>query len=332
MSFRCFSAITAAVACVFTVSTASAHIDLSSPTPRIPGDNNKVSPCGGGAWGDSGSITYAPGDVVTLQFNETVPHPGYFRVAIGLNGDADLPLLPEDDFELFKSIYNDDPPPATPAEVVGPVQEGNLIILRDYHLPHGPYECPTDTMDGPSCAYSVEVTIPEINCAQCTLQLVQMMAEAGRVYPDSGYYYHCVDITVEGAIDPGGMGGMGNVGGQPAMGGSGSAGMPVGMGGAGGMGQGGTPAAMAGMGSAGLGSMSGVGGAAGGGAVMASGAGGMSAAGAPGAAGGSIAGGPPASTTGGCALSAGRDGSAAALVLGLLGLGLLGRRRRSAGA
>ena len=79
---------------------AEAHFRLEAPTnwKTMDADGNpqKTGPCGNEAGGTATDMVtpYRPGDLVTITINERIPHPGHYRVALGVNGPGDLPASP----------------------------------------------------------------------------------------------------------------------------------------------------------------------------------------------------------------------------------------------
>src|SRR3954466_6064632 len=82
---------------------AQAHFRLLEPASWITederGDPQKMSPCGGAA-----NITGAPTNAITkvqgnaklhLKIEETIYHPGHYRVALAINSRMELPQWPE---------------------------------------------------------------------------------------------------------------------------------------------------------------------------------------------------------------------------------------------
>jgi len=166
--------------------TASAHIELLSPQPRYPGNvagENKACPCGVGdsnrlcnVEGDRSDPDRAPddrvttltaGDTVTVRFDEYVGHSGRFRVAIDYDGA---------DYADF-----------------------NQNILMDIEDPAG---STGNTASG--SIWEMQVTIPDMNCDNCTLQLIQMMDgdTANPVVETIGRstYYTCADIKIVNGV------------------------------------------------------------------------------------------------------------------------------------
>ncbi|MFT5430061.1 MAG: hypothetical protein ACI9OJ_000734 [Myxococcota bacterium] len=161
---------------------ASAHFVLMDPPSyadqNFLGDPQKQPPCGQGATiiGPTGlTATYKAGSTISITIGEKIYHPGHYRVAIA----QDPSLLPE-------------PPPVT----VGTTDCGATIIdanpvlpvLGDGLLLH----------DSPFSSDQVmEVTLPDdFVCENCTLQVIQFMAEHGLNNPGGCFYHHCAVISV----------------------------------------------------------------------------------------------------------------------------------------
>ncbi len=213
----------AAVATLFLLSSsASAHILVTAPIPRVPGqDNLKSTPCGDGVtWGQGEVHTYAPGETVTVEWNETISHAGYFRVVLGTGGDASLTMPSEADFDAFTALYtggNGDVP--APIEEPMGSADGDMIVYYDYYAPHPGQQCAGE-QGGGSCTYSVDITLPD-SCEGCTLQVIQTMAESSRTYGVNAHYYQCIDLAIEGE-PAAGNDGMGGMNGMPEQGAGGS--------------------------------------------------------------------------------------------------------------
>ncbi len=285
-------------------SPALAHIDLLDPPARAHGTaasgdtavdvnaNQKSGPCGQVAPGRTTDrvTTYAPGETITIRVREETPHNSYLRVAIDLDGN---------DF------------PERPTPVATQTQE-QAQAAEDALANDGLLEVVVEANNTPNFVHEIEVTLPDVTCDNCTLQVIQAMFGAG-------YYYQCADIVIaEGggsAVDAGaapGSGGAGTAGaGNAASGASGaaaagSAGAAAGSAGAGGASSGGQPGSAA------------------------AGAAGSTSTGAAGA-GSTDPNSPPSEDDdGGCTLSASStSGSPNASLFGLLALALgLVRRRR----
>lgn len=286
----------------------SAHVDLSAPAPRAHGEtegNLKSGPCGQTANARTENVTvFAPGESITVEWNEYIDHPSYFRIAF--DDDGDDGFLQRQDGQTDP---NADDPEAMEA-ALGMDAEILAIVAEE-----------NDTTSGQSTdVRTVTVTLPDIECDNCTLQLTQYMYDN----PAQGYF-QCADIVLRAEqqaepADAGAGGGGGAPGGGAGTGGAAGIGGAVS---AGTGGAAGTPAAGA-PGTAGASSGAGAG------------AGGAAANGGDATAGtGAVPAGRPIESAGedddgGCSIAAaGGERSAAPGLIALLGLalGVVGRRR-----
>jgi hypothetical protein len=110
---------------------------------------------------------------------ETVYHPGHYRVALAVNSRAELPEDPSAaTVDSERGPRSVSPPIATPPK---------LPVLADGLFVHTAK--PTDP-------FETDVQLPNISCPKCTLQITQFMAEHG-VNKDGGFYYHhCADLQI----------------------------------------------------------------------------------------------------------------------------------------
>jgi hypothetical protein len=275
----------------FWTQQAAAHIRMDQPVARnvwaaMPfNDPIKQGPCGSGQNDprstDPAKInTYAPGETITVSWEETIDHPGFYRISLDLDG--------QDDFVTPTGTVDIQDPPVLP-------------VLKDGIQ---------DETDG---TYSVEVTLPNETCDNCTLQLIQFMDDS-----DESYFV-CADLVIAGEVsgdgDGDGTGGAPDTTTEPAEGaGGGIASGTGGQGSGGAFSTGGNPS--------GSGPSTGAGGqlpSAGGGAIT-----GDTDQDFPGPSGDDEA---PAS---GCAMSPAAPPSRSALLgfMGVVGLIVLGARRR----
>jgi len=164
--------------------TAQAHFVLQSPAAvseqNFLGDPQKAPPCGddGSAVATDLVTSYQAGDIVTITIDETIFHPGHYRVALAMNDISELP----------------EPPPVTPNDTdcgTAPIQNPPVFpVLADGIFLH------TDPFPGPQ---SFDITIPaNVSCTNCTLQVIQFMSNHGLNNPGGCYYHHCANIAVEG--------------------------------------------------------------------------------------------------------------------------------------
>jgi hypothetical protein len=165
------TSVAVAAAVVAMARPAAAHISLEeggTHKSRYGDGEIKAGPCGktGGTRGTN-VYTYAPGQKITVAVIETIPHPGYFRFAFDNDGD--------DAFIEPRSIKPIDPKrkcPNDPTDKCGMSDFYNspaVLPNMDNLSPHL-----TATF---GTKYSWEVTLPDVECTNCTLQLIQVMED-----------------------------------------------------------------------------------------------------------------------------------------------------------
>jgi hypothetical protein len=168
---------------------AEAHIRLDLPKGRYLNDpqqntKQKQGPCG--VTNDTRTTkadlitTFEPGEMITVEWTETVNHPGHFRIAFSEKG------------QVF------------PAPTLDPMPVGGQILADDI----------ADDKSGGE--FSHAVTLPNVSCDTCTLQLIQVMSDSG------DYYFQCADLVLK-ASGSGGAGGSGGSGGTSTAGKGGQA-------------------------------------------------------------------------------------------------------------
>ncbi len=168
-----------------------AHFRLLEPQSWLVendlGDPQKLGPCGGTS-ANAGVLTnivnkVQGGQKLHIKVQETVFHPGHYRIALAVNSRAELPADPP-----ANTRDSDKGPWSVSAPIQNPPQ---IPVLADGLFPH------TSKRADP---WETDVRIPNVNCDRCTLQITQFMAEHG-VNKDGGYYYHhCADLQI--AADP----------------------------------------------------------------------------------------------------------------------------------
>jgi hypothetical protein len=181
----------AGAAATVLVPFASAHFRLLEPQSWLVesslGDPQKLGPCGGTTAnpGTPSNIVnkVQGGQTLHIKVQETVFHPGHYRVALAVNSRAQLPPDP---------AANTRDSERGPWSVSAPIQDPPQIpVLADGLFAH------TSRQTDP---WATDVQIPNINCDHCTLQITQFMADHG-LNKDGGYYYHhCADLQI--AADP----------------------------------------------------------------------------------------------------------------------------------
>jgi hypothetical protein len=134
-------------------SLASAHIVMTSPTPRSGSDSLKTGPCGNVAPTGSPAV-FGVGETITLTWLETVDHPGYYRIAFSPGGDAgyDDNVL-RDDIADFQCTSTPCPYEAQVVLPTTPCQGCSLQLIQYMGTapPYSPYfSCADITLlDGP---------------------------------------------------------------------------------------------------------------------------------------------------------------------------------------
>lgn len=172
------------------VAPASAHIELEEPAARY--EDQKSGPCGAISDARTDDVTiFEPGQTITVSWRETIDHPSHYRISFDPDGQDDFADPPE-----MQAYYSND------------------MVLLD--------EIPDD----PSGRFSVQVTLPDVECDSCTLQLIQVMYDKPPyTVPGNDIYYQCADLVLQrgatgGPTDtgrgPGGTDGTGDDSGTDA--------------------------------------------------------------------------------------------------------------------
>jgi hypothetical protein len=166
-----------------------AHFKLLEPSSWIVsnerGDPQKAGPCGGDGK-DPGTPTNVVGKAVGGQMlhvkvQETIYHPGHFRVALAVNSRDELPADP-----VTTTRDTEKGPQSVWAVIQSPPQKP---VLADGLFPH--YARPTQPQ-----IYETDVQLPNISCTKCTVQIVQWMAQHGVNNPGGFTYHHCADLQI----------------------------------------------------------------------------------------------------------------------------------------
>lgn len=158
-----FAAVLVATAVtLFAKSDADAHIEMTSPTPRYA--DLKSGPCGRGRTDarTKNVHTYKPGQTITVTWDETVPHPGHYRISFDPNGSSAFT----------------DPKTADERSTAAPVLIDGIADKSGRG------------------SYSQAVTLPNVECDTCTLQLVQVMTDKAPYGDGDDLYYQCADIIL----------------------------------------------------------------------------------------------------------------------------------------
>jgi MYXO-CTERM domain-containing protein len=279
---------------------AEAHIQLDVPTPHFVFNNNAIetAPCGSGTVSNAVNPPLKGGDTLTVKWHETINHDGHYRIGLSAN---------QADFTVPSSLVI--PPAPLPS---WDIADG----IPDMSVGNG--------------TFSKAITIPNINCPHCVLQVVQIASLSNNGSNTGGYYtnyYGCADLSITAATTTGTGGANGGAGGASGGSGGASGGTGGASGGAGGI-SGGTGGSSGGTGGASAtGGAPGAGGStATGGEAGQTGTGGATISGTGGVGSGSTAG-----SSGGCSAGSGSPTAGALLLLvGMIAFGSWRTRRRSA--
>jgi hypothetical protein len=180
------------VALVVLVPEGEAHFRLIEPASWLQesqiGDPQKMAPCGGTSTDPgkpSGAVTNVQGgEKLHIKLRETVFHPGFYRIALAVNSRDELPPDP---------VVKTEPSANGPRSVSAAIQYPPAPpILADGLFPH------TTRLEK---EVETDVEIPNINCAKCTLQIVEFMAAHG-LNKDGDYsYHHCAVLQIRANPD-----------------------------------------------------------------------------------------------------------------------------------
>ena len=167
----------------------SAHFKLLAPASWIVedmrGDPQKAGPCGG-TIADPGTPTNAVtkvqgGQKLHIEIEETIYHPGHYRIALAVKDISELPADPETvtretERGPWSVSAKIDPDPKPPVLVDGLFQH--------------------TTRPEPGSFFETKLKIPNINCESCTLQVIQWMAEHGLNKDGDFSYHHCATLKI----------------------------------------------------------------------------------------------------------------------------------------
>ena len=178
----------------FLATNARAHFVLTSPPADQEQDSlgmpQKSDPCGQADPGIPAVPTNVvtsvqQGTSITLTVNETIFHPGHYRVALAQD-QASLPADPVvsvDGSDACGSASIDSSP--------------TFPTLADDVFDH------TSQFSGPQ---TIQIPIPAgMTCTNCTLQVIEFMSNHGLNNPGGCFYHHCaiVNVTQNAPADAG---------------------------------------------------------------------------------------------------------------------------------
>ncbi len=171
---------------------ARAHFKLLKPASWLNEDGlggpQKGMPCGTGGSDDvqpaptSGMVTTVhAGETIMVEWEATIPHPGYFRIALSEHAAADNPT------DLPKPPLAQDAFCSFDESMVPSGAHDNIIADGLFFVPSG--QTPADTH------YMQEITLPNKTCDKCALQIVQVMEDDIQALSNC-YYVHCADLKI----------------------------------------------------------------------------------------------------------------------------------------
>jgi hypothetical protein len=165
-------------------SPAGAHFVLQTPANWMSQDSFgapiKLGPCGDEGGGTpTGTVTaFQSGTMVTITIDETIYHPGHYRVALSTTDRSQLPAEP-----------TVTPGAGTPCGTVPIMSPAVFPVLADGVLVH------TAAFSGPQ---TFQVKLPDgMTCDHCTLQVIEFMSEHPLNMPGGCFYHHCADIKIQ---------------------------------------------------------------------------------------------------------------------------------------
>ena len=195
MTHRLLLATAVAAVVASLAGTAHAHFVLVAPAASLVqnrlGDPQKIAPCGGVSGNPargtppnpgvpSGAVTNVKGGTnLPMMVQETIYHPGHYRVALART----MPQLPPD-------------PVVTTAQTEKGVRSQSAVIQN-------PAVAPV-LLDGifahterPTQNFEAEIPIPNIDCKDCVLQVIEFMADHPGIAVDGGHsYHHCAILNI----------------------------------------------------------------------------------------------------------------------------------------
>ena len=184
-----------AIAIVSLTTAADAHFALIQPAASLVqnrlGDPQKTAPCGGVSANPgrgtpanpgvaSGAVTNVKGGTdLPLLVQETIFHPGHYRVALARTM-AQLPPDPQ-----VTTVQTEKGSRSQSAVIQNPAV---APVLLDGIFAH---------TERPTQNFETMIPIPNINCPNCVLQVIEFMADHPGIAVDGGHsYHHCSILNI----------------------------------------------------------------------------------------------------------------------------------------
>jgi uncharacterized protein (TIGR03382 family) len=185
----------AALAILVVPAAAAAHVRITSPTPRSS-DQLKERHCGQTGSARANVQTFRPGSPLHLVWDEYIVHPGWFRISFQQNGDT-FEIPPASNGKTGSGAASNYPT----EDLTGKTDPGTGSLIIADRIKHG--------------TLSMDITLPSVECNDCTLQLIQMMTDKppyATATTSDDIYFACVDLVLSATApipDAGPTGGPG---------------------------------------------------------------------------------------------------------------------------
>jgi hypothetical protein len=197
-----YSLLTAGVLATAAPAILHAHFKLVEPASWLVendrGDPQKLGPCGNAPTAAANQPPVPLSNVVGkavggsklhLKVQETIFHPGHYRVALAVNSRDELPMDP-----FTTERMTERGPQSVWAVIQSPPQ---IPIIADGLFQH--YTRPAPPAQGAQAqplVWETDIQLPNISCPKCTLQIIQFMADHGYNMPGGYSYHHCADLAI----------------------------------------------------------------------------------------------------------------------------------------
>jgi hypothetical protein len=158
---------------------ASAHITLMAPSRRT--NEQKQAHCGFTGSTRANESIHPSGATITLTWDETIPHHGWYRISFHPDGDV-FRIPPASDGPSGYGGASNFPT----EDMTGLTDPDGSIILAD--------RIPNPHPGGGVQTFTV--TLPDVSCTNCTLQLLQVMTDTPMYDPSSALYFQCADLVL----------------------------------------------------------------------------------------------------------------------------------------
>ena len=165
---------------------AQAHFRLLEPASWIEederGDPQKLAPCGGTIANPgtrTGAVTEVQGgQTLRIVVDETIFHPGHYRIALARRPN----WLPADPVVTMKDTERG--PLSASAEIAAAQQPPILVDGLWAHT------------EATNRNWETEIPVPNIDCENCFLQVIQFMAEHPGFREGGFSYHHCAVLNI----------------------------------------------------------------------------------------------------------------------------------------